>query len=174
MANTQPTAPTGLRSARRTFRRILHPDMTPMVGLCFLLVAFFLLAADFTKPTVIPLSMPVKPKMDGEATQIGPCVGAVTLILGKNNKVHYYLGMLPADVKPELHTTDFTVTGLRQVLLKEKAELGRFVVLIKPSDEAKYRNVVDALDEMNITDQYRYALVDISQREEELLKEHGL
>ncbi|TGE27538.1 ExbD/TolR family protein [Hymenobacter metallicola] len=162
------------RSARRSFRRILHPDMTPMVGLGFLLVTFFLLAADFTKTTVLPLSMPVKPKMDHEQSTLGPCVGAMTLILGENNKVHYYYGLLSVDVKPEMHTTSLTATGLRQVLLQEKAESGKFIVLIKSSDKAKYRNMVDVLDEMNITDMYRYALVDMAQGDYDLLRQHGL
>lgn len=174
MAASQPAPTTGLRSARRSFRRVLHPDMTPMVGLGFLLVTFFLLAADFTKPTVLPLSMPVKPRMHGEPTEIGPCVGAMTVILGKDNKVHYYYGLLSVDVKPGLHTTDLTATGLRQVLLKKKAEVGKFVVLIKPSNKAKYRNMVDVLDEMSIIDAYRYALVDMAQGDYDLLKQQDL
>lgn len=173
MATSQPAANTTLRSSRRNFRRILHPDMTPMVGLGFLLVTFFLLAADFQKPTALQLSMPVKPNRY-ESTEMGPCVGAMTLILGKGNKVYYYLGLASADIKSELHTTDLTATGLRQVLLKEKAELGKFVVLIKASDEAKYRNMVDVLDEMSITDQYRYALVDMTRADYELLKQNSL
>ncbi|UOQ72983.1 ExbD/TolR family protein [Hymenobacter cellulosilyticus] len=73
MATSQPTPAPGLRSARRNFRRILHPDMTPMVGLGFLLVTFFLLAADFVKPTVMQLTMPVKPKYDSGESHCGGC-----------------------------------------------------------------------------------------------------
>ena len=36
------------------------------------------------------------------------------------------------------------------------------VVLIKPTDQANYKNVVDILDEMNICNIKRYALVDIT------------
>ncbi|TGE21444.1 biopolymer transporter ExbD [Hymenobacter aquaticus] len=165
-------SPNSLRLPKR--RGILHPDMTPMVGLGFLLVTFFLLAADFVKPTVLPLAMPVKPKMDEEQTQWGPCGGAMTVILGKDNKVYYYYGLLSVDGKPELHSTDLTATGLRQVLLKAKAQEGKFVVLIKPSDEAQYRNMVDVLDEMSITEPYRYALVDMAPGDYDLLRQHNL
>jgi biopolymer transport protein ExbD len=175
MANSQPATTTGLHSSRRSFRRILHPDMTPMVGLGFLLVTFFLLAADFTKTTVLQLSMPVKLEVDDvfEGTLCN-LSDVITVILGKNGKVHYYEGLFAADIKPFLNTTDLSATGLRQVLLKQKAKSRRLLVLIKPSDEAKYRDIVDALDEMDITDQYRYALVDITAAEEKYVQQQGL
>jgi hypothetical protein len=43
-------------------------------------------------------------------------------------------------------------------------------VLIKPSDESRYKNVVDILDEMNITGIKRYAIVDITKVDEGLIK----
>ncbi|MCB2378391.1 biopolymer transporter ExbD [Hymenobacter sp. BT635] len=169
MANVPTTAP---RSSRRNFRRILHPDMTPMVGLGFLLVTFFLLASDFTKTTVLQLTMPVKRAEDN-----GPLCNltdVMTIVLGKHGKVWYYPGLLREGEKPEVRITDFASTGLRQVLLKQKRESGKLTVLIKPSDDAKYQDIVDALDEMSITDQSGFALVDISKAEEEILRQHGL
>ena len=44
------------------------------------------------------------------------------------------------------------------------------VVLIKPDSTAKYKNVVDILDEMNVCAVGRYAIVDITDSEKELLK----
>jgi hypothetical protein len=44
------------------------------------------------------------------------------------------------------------------------------VVLIKPTDEANYKNVVDILDEMNISNIKIYALVDITPLDLELTK----
>ena len=44
------------------------------------------------------------------------------------------------------------------------------VVLIKPTNEANYKNVVDILDEMNISNIKRYALVDITPDDLEELK----
>ncbi len=48
------------------------------------------------------------------------------------------------------------------------------VVLIKPSDESRYKNVVDILDEMNITNIGRYALVEITDVDKQLIKESNL
>ena len=44
-----------------------------------------------------------------------------------------------------------------------------FVVVIKPNDEANYKNVVALLDEMQINEVKKYALVSISPVENELL-----
>jgi hypothetical protein len=39
-------------------------------------------------------------------------------------------------------------------------------VIIKPSNESNYKNMVDVLDEMTIANIIRYAIVDISPEEE--------
>lgn len=174
MATPQPTPSTGLRSARRSFRRILHPDMTPMVGLGFLLVTFFLLAADFKKPTVMQLTMPVKPELDFNGTICFGIDNSLSLILGKNGQVHYYRGGLRSYEAPELHTMHDGAVGLRRLLLEARQQEYGVIVLIKPGPDAKYRDLVDALDEINITDQKKYAVVDLSQRDYELLKQHNL
>ncbi|UOQ72982.1 ExbD/TolR family protein [Hymenobacter cellulosilyticus] len=164
---------TGLRSARRTFRRILHPDMTPMVGLGFLLVTFFLLTAEFSKSTALQLLMPAKAKADDIIVD-RRLSDVVTLILGKNGQVHYYKGGLYSDDIPELQTVHDGSAGLRRLLLEVRQRNPNTIVIIKPSNEAKYRDLVDALDEMSITNQRHYALADMYRGDYDLLKQHGL
>jgi len=52
------------------------------------------------------------------------------------------------------------------------------VVLIKPYEyegkEARYKNMVDILDEMNITNQKKYALVKIPKADIDLIQESKL
>jgi hypothetical protein len=45
-----------------------------------------------------------------------------------------------------------------------------FVVVIKPNNEAKYKNTVDMLDEMTINNVHRFALIDITDDENKLVK----
>ena len=53
----------------------------------------------------------------------------------------------------------------------ETADLDRdFVVVIKPGEEATYKNTVDILDEMTINAVKRYAMVKISDTEKDLIK----
>ena len=49
------------------------------------------------------------------------------------------------------------------------AEKKGLIVLIKPDDKSKYRNLVDILDEMLVTNVARYAIVDLSDSEKELI-----
>jgi len=44
------------------------------------------------------------------------------------------------------------------------------VIVIKPTDECTFANVVDALDEMTIADIKRYAMVDVSEGEMALIQ----
>ncbi|WP_342645104.1 hypothetical protein [Mucilaginibacter sp. CSA2-8R] len=48
------------------------------------------------------------------------------------------------------------------------------MVLIKPSDHSIYANLVDAIDELNITNSDRYAIVNISGEDVNLLKEKAI
>jgi biopolymer transport protein ExbD len=73
-----------------------------------------------------------------------------------------------------LRTTTFSAEGLRQVLLQRQSQQPAPFVLIKAGPDAKYRDLVDVLDEMNITDQGKYALVDFTPADQELLKRNAL
>ena len=66
-----------------------------------------------------------------------------------------------------------TFRDIREVLINKKnsvKELKDFVVILKPSEECTYKNVVDILDEMAINVCTRYALVDITPIETQLVK----
>jgi len=170
MAELQSSAPAGRGAKPRRKKLSTRIDMTPMVDLAFLLLTFFILTASFNKPTVMALTMPDK-KGDPAIT---PASRAMTLILGKDSQVHYFFGLNTEAEPAKLYTTTLSAEGLRQVLLDRQRQLPAPTVLIKASEEAKYRDLVDALDEMTITDQQKYALVDLTPSDRELLKNNSL
>ena len=98
---------------RRSKKRSTGIDMTPMVDLAFLLLTFFMLTTTFAKPYAMQLTVPAK---DGAPADI-PASRSMTVILGKNHRVHYFRGLhAPADKTvpvPELKTTSFAATGIR-------------------------------------------------------------
>ena|ERR1043166_1209778 len=59
---------------------------------------------------------------------------------------------------------------MRQHVASIKAFKDALIVVIKADDKAKYKNVVDILDEMNICNIGRYAIVDITDIEKDLIK----
>jgi len=145
-------------------------DMTPMVDLAFLLLTFFVMTTTLNKPQTMEITMPEKPKPDDPEPPKVNERDVVTIVLGENDKVYWYSGI----TDPKIEVTDFSANGIRKVLQQKKAELPKLVVLIKPSDKSKYKNMVDILDEMNISVIQRYAMVDITPTDEELIKESQL
>jgi biopolymer transport protein ExbD len=180
MAEIQGKADSGGKGGKKRAKKMSTKiDMTPMVDLAFLLLTFFMLTTTFAKPNVMQLTMPVKEKNPNpdEQTKI-KASQAVTILLGKDNKAYYYFGLnTPSDKtvpKPEIKVTDFSANGIRQVLLTRQRQKPEPIILIKPTDDAKYKNMVDILDEMNITNQKKYALVKAPKEDLDLIKESAL
>jgi biopolymer transport protein ExbD len=90
-------------------------------------------------------------------------------LLGKNDQVYYYEGELAPDAS-NFKTGSFK--DIRKVIIDKKRSTDEkdFVVVIKPDNDATYKNTVDILDEMTINDVKRYAMVDISPVEYSLVQ----
>ena len=166
---------TGKKGKKKKGRKKMSTriDLTPMVDLGFLLITFFMLTTTFSKPQTMEINLPVKPK--GEVTEEEQnalkASKAVTILLGADNKIYWYRGLTTEPIEP-ITETNFSADGIRKVLLQKNAEIPEMVVLIKPTNDAIYKNVVDILDEMNISDIKRYALVDITPEDLELIKNY--
>jgi biopolymer transport protein ExbD len=139
-------------------------DMTPMVDLAFLLITFFMLTTTFNKPQAMEVNMPDKTEKK-EETPLKESK-AMTIILGEDNKVYWYMGL----TDPKVELSDFSAEGIRKVVLKKNKEVSDLVIIIKAMKTAKYKNMVDILDEMHITDSKRYAIVAITPLDIELTK----
>ena len=147
--------------SKKTSTRI---DMTPMVDLAFLLLTFFVLTATLNKPQTMEITMPEDDKT--EAPKVNER-HVLTLVMGKNDKIYWYIGITDPSVK----VTNFSNTGIRKLLLEKKRDIPKLIVLIKSLDESKYKNMVDILDEMNINSIQRYAIVDVTQIDKDLIKD---
>jgi biopolymer transport protein ExbD len=126
-------------------------DMTPMVDLAFLLLTFFILTTTFHKVRVMQVDMPEK-----TVTNPPPISdrNILNLVLAENNKVYWWDG-LDASAK----MTNYSNDGVRKILLEKGKANPNLMVLIKPKDNSKYENIVDILDEMDITNIKKYAIV---------------
>ncbi|MEO6949402.1 MAG: biopolymer transporter ExbD [Ginsengibacter sp.] len=129
-------------------------DLTPMVDLGFLLITFFIFTTTMDQPTSMNLNMPKDTKDQTEDTKVKES-GALTLMLGKGDIIYYYYGIDPATMQ----TTGYK--SVRDIILKKKKSTPAddFFVTIKPDKDATYKNAVDILDEMNINDVSRYAMI---------------
>ena len=143
----------GVKKGKKLSTRV---DLTPMVDLGFLLITFFIFTTTMSQPTTMRLILP-KDTDDADKNKVK--VSAVlTVMLGKNDQVYYYEGDDPTKLK----ISNFKV--IRDVILdkKRRTDPTFFDVILKPSQDATYRNTVDILDEMTIDAVNHYAMVDIS------------
>jgi len=149
-------------------------DLTAMVDLAFLLITFFILTTTLNKPKAMDMVMPDKDEQHDQLPV--PASRTMTILLGSDNKVEWFIGE-PGKSVP---TTDhFGKDGLRKALLEnydkiKQASGKEMIVLIKPSDKSTYQDLVAALDELNITNIQEHAIVDILPAEIELLKRDKL
>lgn len=70
---------------RRSVKHNLKIDMTPMVDLGFLLISFFVITTELSKPTTMDLFMP----KDGKPMDLGAS-DALTILLDNDNTFWYY------------------------------------------------------------------------------------
>jgi biopolymer transport protein ExbD len=160
-------------------------DLTAMVDLAFLLITFFMLTTTLSKPQSMPLAMPDKtPEQQKPDNTKIPEERMMTVLIGKDNRIMWYMGKFETPTVPPTEAS-FGKDGIRKDLLANvkrgkaiAAQEGKpdqgLVVNIKASDKAIYRNLIDMLDEMAITDPQLYAIGDITPGEIDLLTKSGL
>ncbi len=67
----------------------INIDMTPMVDLGFLLITFFMLSTTFSTSNIITILKPSDDKFNPPLLKVSK---TLTIILGKDDKVYYYIG----------------------------------------------------------------------------------
>jgi len=133
--------------------------LTPMVDLGFLLITFFIFTTTMSQPTAMKLNLPKDTDKPDEQNKLKESA-ALTVMPSKSDMVYYYEGLDPS----KLQSSTFKKNAIRDIILdkKRRTDPKDFMVIIKPTKDATYKNTVDILDEMKIDDVKRYALVDIT------------
>lgn len=194
MAEVNTDKDNGDKKKGKQKKMTVRVDFTPMVDMNMLLITFFMLCTSLSKPQTMEISMPSKDQVTEEEQTKVKASKAITLVLGEEDKIYYYFGEPDYEQAESLKTTDYTPTGLRNILLERnfdviqkvkelklkklnkelseeefkkqateiKGSKDAPVVLIKATDDASYKNLVDALDEMQICNIGKYAIVDIT------------
>lgn len=143
-------------------------DLTAMVDLGFLLITFFMLATTFNKPKTMEVNKPAKEDNEDKQPPIKMSKTA-TLLLGARDKLYAYVS--PDEIDPStelaLDSIEYGPNGLRKFIQRRQAEVQAqwgnkddLFVMIKPLPASSYKNIVDVLDEMSITDVKRYAILE--------------
>jgi biopolymer transport protein ExbD len=187
----------GRHQKKRAKKGSTRIDMTPMVDLAFLLLTFFILTTTMYKPSTLQLTFPVPPEED-QPKELDKVNNALTLFLTKADRILYYKDAFKAgetqlsvtnfkDVRKmlvemnkstfdqindlarqfnEKKITEEVFDSLKNEAQKKKEAL---YVIIKPEQEARYRNMIDIVDEMDITGIGKYAVQDTIKPDEQAL-----
>ena len=94
---------------------------------------------------------------------------AATIVLGKDHKVYYYEGkFIDAIAGGSVHNTGFAKHCVLELIMKKiNQNANELVVIIRPSEECSYADVVEAMDEMMISQVEKFMVVDVEKGEYE-------
>lgn len=183
----------GRHKKKRAKKGNTRIDMTPMVDLAFLLLTFFILTTTMYKPSTLQLTYPVPPEED-QPQDDKKVNNALTMFLTKQDQILYYVGgfkpetqlsrsnlkdirkvlvemNLPSVARINEYTKQFNEQKITEAVydslknLSHKQEDALYVI-IKPDPDAKFRNVIDMVDEMDISGVGKFAVQDVIKPEE--------
>ena len=123
---------------------------------------FFIFTSTMSSPTVMKLDMP---RDENGVSKYQNSNSKLTLVLLKNDMVFGYFGN---DIN---NGTGLEIKEASKIIAQgvQKFTRDSLIVIIKPSEEATYKNSVDILDEMTINEIIRYEMVDLTKEEKEFL-----
>ncbi len=158
----------------RQRKKLIRIDMTPMVDLGFLLITFFMFTTNFTKPNILDLGLPAKdPRPNPSPVDIDQR-NQITFILGKNDRVFYHQSSEKELSTGNLKETDFSGINISRLISEAYNKAPRkenFTIILKPTDDASYKNFVDMLDNIAISKKERYGITDIKPWEKKVYDE---
>jgi len=162
---------TGVRRSKKLSTKV---DLTPMVDLGFLLITFFIFTTALTTPKAMKLYLPA-----GDVPTPAGQSAVLTVVPVSSNKVFYYHGDMSSAIQNNLYgVTNFALSsGIGDIIRQKQMALSQnpkytkndLMLIIKPSANANYKNIVAALDEVLINDLKHYAVVDLDPAEKDWL-----
>jgi len=150
------------RKGRRRKRIGFHLDMTPMVDVAFLLLTFFMLTTTFSKANTMEINIPPE---SGEVKIAENNV--MTLRVVEEGEVYWAIGeqapqRIPLYEEGSGQEAMMLSEAMRQMLRQQTGANERLVIVVKLSPRAKYKYLVDLIDEFNLLAIDRFSLDDFT------------
>ena len=159
-------------------------DFTPMVDMNMLLITFFMLCTTLSKPQTMEISMPSNDKniteehyYEGEPnykdyTSLKETSynadGLRSILLKKNSAAVREVN----DLKKQKADLKISEEEYTKKLAEIKSGKDTPTVIIKATDDSSYKNLIDALDEMQICNIGKYVITDIADADQFLIKNY--
>ena len=146
---------------RKKARRIaIRIDMTPMVDVAFLLLTFFMLTTQTTKPQTMEINLP-----PSEASVEVAESNLLTVRALDNNAIYWNMGIeLP-------QKTNFD--GIKNIFRERYQANPKLIVLLKVDRKARYDLMVNIMDQLNQNGINRFSIASLLEADKTLLKKAG-
>jgi biopolymer transport protein ExbD len=146
----------GLRKRKRLGIKI---DMTPMVDVAFLLLIFFMVTTVFRRPLAMEVNVPEP----GAKVEV-PASNVMTVYITKDGSLFYDVG--------QRGITSASWDELRDDFVLELDYNPDLIVLVKVDRNARYENMVDALDALDEARVQRFSIIPMTDSDKAVLGEH--
>ena len=140
--------------AAKKMRRIgIKIDMTPMVDVAFLLLIFFMCTTVFRKPQALEINLPPDPNAKVEIAESN--VMTLRVVAGPDStrgdvRAFWRIAKDPFQ--------EVNVEKLQPIFETEVKKNSKLVVLVKIDRKAKYRYMVDIIDQLQFAELNRFSL----------------
>jgi biopolymer transport protein ExbD len=133
-------------------------DMTPMVDVALLLLTFFMLTTVFNKPQTMELNLPPGKEVVEVAASI-----LLTVRVAPDMEMYWNMGNEPTALKK------ITLKELRPLLVERLRSIPRLITLVQIDREAKYNDMVDIIDELNLANITRFSIAPMKDTDKKLI-----
>ncbi len=150
---------------RKKKKRInVRIDMTPMVDVAFLLLTFFMLTTSMSKPQTMEINLPPKDESGKPPIVEVAESNLLTVRVSDDFKVFWNIGF---EKPTKVDGTDrkAILINLGKLLKDRNAANPKLITLLKIDDKAKYIDMVDIMDELNINNITRFSLAPMAEQD---------
>jgi biopolymer transport protein ExbD len=143
-------------------------DMTPMVDIAFLLLTFFMLTTTMQKPQTMEINLP-----PSEANVEVAESNLLTLRIAPSEKdtisIYWNTG-IEKPTRIEATTRSERIVALGKLLRDRIRSNPKLITLIKVDAKAKYIDMVDIMDELNLADITRFSLAPMLEQDRKIIE----
>jgi biopolymer transport protein ExbD len=139
-------------------------DMTPMVDVAFLLLTFFMLTTSMSKPQTMEINLPPT-DIEGKVNDVQVAASNLLTVRVRDDfKVFWNIGE-EDPVAVDGSDRKAKLVSLGKLLKERSAANPKLITLIKIDDKAKYIDMVDVMDEMNINGITRFSIAPMAEKD---------
>jgi biopolymer transport protein ExbD len=163
MADVPTAEPHGKKKGKHKKKRriAIRIDMTPMVDLMFVLLTFYMVASAMTRPQAMEINIPPSDSKVEVAEK-----NLMTLRIVADGSIYWNIG---TDVPKKVEWKDF-----HDLVVKNNQANSRLITLIKVDRKAKYQDMINIIDELNVDNVTRFSLAPMTSEDQKALAKVGV